>query len=155
MAGRENGDAVGIYSHNRVYRFAAGYRVILAHPQPCAPPLVDYTVGVPECASFRALRRERLRFGRAESQRVEPLIREMGEVEDAIRYCPRSTTVLMNSGARIERRRKNIFSRALANNHAAARFLRTRFEPIYLATVEADFRESYRLGDNEVRSNGR
>ena len=70
----------------------------------------------------------------------------MGEVEDAICYCPCSTAVFVNSGARIVRRRENI-SRALAYHHAAARFLRTRFEPIYVATIEADFGQSDGPGD--------
>ena len=155
MAGGENGDAAGIHSHNGVYRFAAGDRMVLVYPQPRAAPLVNDSVGIAQCAFFRAFRRQRLRCRFAGPQRVEPLIRKIGEVENAVRYGPGSAAVFVNSGARIKRGWKNVHSRASTDHHAAARFLRTRFEPIYVATVEADFRESYRLGNNEVRSDGR
>ena len=95
-----------------------------------------------------------LRFGRAGSQRIKPLIREIREVEDAIRHSPGTTAVFVNSGARIERRRQNIGSRPVADHHASASFLRTRFEPVYVGTVEADFGEADRLGGNQVGSNG-
>jgi len=114
--------------------------MVLAHAQPCATTPVDETIGIPQRAFLRTavftLRRERLRFGGAGSQRIEPLIREMGEVEDATRYGPRSPAVFVNSGARVERRRENVLSRALADHHAAARFPRPRFEPINLVTVQ-------------------
>jgi len=65
--GSKNGGAKGIDSHNGIYRFAAGDRVILPYAQPCAPPLVDHAVGIPKRAFFGTLRRERLRFGCARS----------------------------------------------------------------------------------------
>ena len=126
--------------------------MIFVDAQPSAT-LVDYTIGEAQSAFYRAFRRERLRIGPG-SQRVKPLIGEMREVEDVIRYCPRSSTVFVNSGARIERRGEDI-SGAMADNHAATGFPRTRFEPVYVVTVEADFRESDGLGDNQVRSNWR
>ena len=155
MAEGENGSPTGIDSHDGIYRFAAGERVILAHSYPCVPPLVDYTVGVAQRAVFRAFGRERLRFGAIGVQRVEALIDGIGKVEDAVRDGPCSATIFVNAGAGVEWRGENIAPRLPAHHHAAAGFLGTRFEPVDVITVEADFGESDGLGDNQVGSNRR
>ena len=105
MARGEHGNAAGVDFDDGVYRFAAGDRVILAHAQPGAAPPVDDAVGIAQRGWMRSFGRERARFGRAGRQRIEPLVREMREVEDALRYGPRSAAVFVNPGARVERRR--------------------------------------------------
>src|SRR5262245_49824040 len=151
IAVERNGD-------ERVDRLVSFVCVLLAHTDEAPPALVDGRVGIKPFAVRgdwnRYVGRVRRRTGatrRRPADLINPLVREVRIVNNAVANNIRATAVLVDAAADVVTRRSQIDNRAIgaaSDEHVAPAFLRTPLEPVDVIAVKSDEAEAKSLFGN-------
>ena len=99
--------------------------------------------------------RQRCRLTLARAKPVQPAIREIRKIEDAKRDCPCAATIFVHAGAHVERLWHDVSRKCAgptpAHYDVATLLLRSRLQPVNSLSIEAHFRQTDRLRNDEIR----
>src|SRR5690348_8826312 len=152
LAGIGSG-AGGVDAYDGVHWLVSRLRMVFANADPAAAPRVEKAIAV----SPGALGCKRHGLGGAAVQAIEAVVGIVRKIESACRDEPGAPSVLVNAGAHVERRRRDVFRRpvrSLAHHYIAAGLLRTHFDPVDIVAIHPDFGKADGLGDDQVGGDG-